>query len=161
MKTFNKNINTYLTHYNKNNKTKKAYKIDGNIVLTNAYSIIVLPLSANKKQINRIKELEIDIVEYDKIKDDYYNNDRLIAKQLKSFIKQFKEQHFCEKFIENEKNNITFDKKQIKNIQKIINGQEMFLSKENETTISLTGKNGYAWLLGMRSYWWINYLKYY
>lgn len=152
IKTFNKNINTYLTHYNKNNKFKKAYEIDGNIVLTNSYSIIVLPLSANKKQINRIKELEIDIVEYDKIKDDYYNNNRLIAKQLKLFIKQFKEQHFYEKFIENEKNNIIFDKKQIKNIQKIINGQGMFLSKENETAVSLTGKNGYAWLLGVRSY---------
>ena len=150
IKTFNANINTYLTHYNKSNEFKKAYEIDGNIVLTNSYSIIVLPLSANKKQINRIKELEIDIVEYDKIKNDYYNNDRLTAKQLKSFIKNFKEQHFCEKFTE--KNNITFDKKQIKSIQKIINGQGIFSSKENETIVSLTGKNGYAWLLGMRLY---------
>lgn len=88
MKTFNKYINTYLTHFNKTNRFKKGYEIDGNIVLTNKYSIVVLSFSA----------------------------------------------------------------KQIRNIQKIIDGNGAFLSENNEQAISLTGKNGFAFLLGMRCY---------
>lgn len=50
MKSFNKQINTYLNFYNKTNKFKKGYEINRNIVLTNCYSIVVLPFSTNKKK---------------------------------------------------------------------------------------------------------------
>lgn len=132
MKTFNKYINTYLTHFNKTNRFKKGYEIDGNIVLTNKYSIVVLPFSANKKQIRRLNEMNIEIVkETDK-------KNTINVENITSDLK------FTD--------NISFSAKQIRNIQKIIDGNGAFLSENNEQAISLTGKNGFAFLLGMRCY---------
>lgn len=157
MKTFNKYINTYLTHFNKTNRFKKGYEIDGNIVLTNCYSIVVLPFSANKKQTQRLKEMNIEIVKENDKKNTI--NDDFMIKQLKNFIEGFKDQNFCESInVENITadlkftDNISFSAKQIRNIQKIIDGNGAFLSENNEQAISLTGKNGFAFLLGMRCY---------
>lgn len=95
------------------------------------------------------------------ISDDEKNtiNDDFMIKQLKNFIEGFKNQNFCESInIENITSDLkitddfSFSRKQIKNIQKIIDGNGVFLSENNEQAISLTGKNGFAWLLGMRCY---------
>lgn len=157
MESFNKQINTYLNFYNKTNRFKKGYEIDGNIVLTNCYSIVVLPFSANKKQMQRLNEMNIKIVKENGEKNSM--NDDFVIKQLKNFIKGFKDQNFCESInVENITDDlkftdkISFSMKQIRNIQKIINGKCIFLSENNEEAISLTGKNGFAWLLGMRCY---------
>ena len=157
MESFNKQINTYINFYNKTNKYKKGYEIDGNIVLTNCYSIVVLPFSANKKQMQWLNEMDIEIIKENGEKNSM--NDDFIIKQLKNFIKGFKDQNFCESInVENITSdlkftdNISFSTKQIRNIQKIINGKCIFLSENNEEAISLTGKNGFAWLLGMRCY---------
>lgn len=157
MKSFNKQINTYLNFYNKTNKYKKGYEIDGNIVLTNEYSIVVLPFSANKKQTQRLKEMDIEIVKENDKKNTI--NDDFMIKQLKNLIKGFKDQNFCESMnVENVTtdlkftDNISFSMKQIRNIQKIINGKCIFLSENNEEAILLTGKNGFAFLLGMICY---------
>lgn len=157
MESFNKQINTYLNFYNKTNKFKKGYEIDRNIVLTNCYSITVLPFSANKKQTQRLNEMNIEIVKENDEKNTI--NDDFIIKQLKNFIEGFKNQNFCESInVENITSdlkftdNISFSAKQIRNIQKIINGAGIFSSENNEKAISLTGKNGFAWLLGMRCY---------
>lgn len=157
MESFNKQINTYLNFYNKTNRFKKGYEIDGNIVLTNEYSIVVLPFSANKKQMQRLNEMNIEIVKENDKKNAI--NDDFMIKQLKNFIEGFKNQNFCESInVENITSdlkftdNISFSAKQIRNIQKIINGKCIFLSENNEEAISLTGKNGFAWLLGMRCY---------
>lgn len=157
MESFNKQINTYLNFYNKTNRFKKGYEIDGNIVLTNCYSIVVLPFSANKKQMQRLNEMNIEIVKENDKKNTI--NDDFMIKQLKNFIEGFKNQNFCESInVENITSdlkftdNISFSAKQIRNIQKIIDGNGAFLSENNEQAISLTGKNGFAWLLGMRCY---------
>lgn len=157
MESFNKQINTYLNFYNKTNKYKKGYEIDGNIVLTNCYSIVVLPFSANKKQMQRLNEMNIEIVKENDKKNTI--NDDFMIKQLKNFIEGFKNQNFCESInVENITSdlkftdNISFSAKQIRNIQKIIDGNGAFLSENNEQAISLTGKNGFAFLLGMRCY---------
>lgn len=157
MESFNKQINTYLNFYNKTNKYKKGYEIDGNIVLTNCYSIVVLPFSANKKQRQRLNEMNIEIVKENDKKSTI--NDDFMIKKLKNFIEGFKNQNFCESInVENITSdlkftdNISFSAKQIRNIQKIIDGNGAFLSKNNEQAISLTGKNGFAFLLGMRCY---------
>lgn len=157
MESFNKQINTYLNFYNKTNKYKKGYEVDGNIVLTNCYSIVVLPFSANKKQMQRLNEMNIEIVKENDEKNTI--NDDFMIKQLKNFIEGFKNQNFCESInIENITSDLkitddfSFSRKQIKNIQKIIDGNGAFLSENNEQAISLTGKNGFAWLLGMRCY---------
>lgn len=157
MESFNKQINTYLNFYNKTNKYKKGYEIDNNIVLTNCYSIVVLPFSANKKHMQRLNEMNIEIVKENDKKNTI--NDDFMIKQLKNFIEGFKNQNFCESInVENITSdlkftdNISFSAKQIRNIQKIINGKCIFLSENNEEAISLTGKNGFAWLLGMRCY---------
>ena len=158
MKSFNKQINTYLNFYNKTNKFKKGYEINRNIVLTNCYSIVVLPFSTNKKkQMQRLNEMNIEIVKENDKKNTI--NDDFMIKQLKNFIEGFKNQNFCESInVENITSdlkftdNISFSMKQIRNIQKIIDGNGVFLSENNEQAISLTGKNGFAWLLGMRCY---------
>ena len=159
MESFNKQINTYLNFYNKTNRFKKGYEIDGNIVLTNCYSIVVLPFSANKKQMQRLNEMNIEIVKENEKKKKNTINDDFMIKQLKNFIEGFKNQNFCESInVENITSdlkftdNISFSAKQIRNIQKIINGKCIFLSENNEQAISLTGKNGFAFLLGMRCY---------
>ncbi len=153
MKTYNRYINVYLNKINKNNKFKKGYIINNKIILTNTYSIIVLTFST--KQLKKLNELDIEFINYEEIKNDYYNNDRLTCNRLLDYIDTFKNYHFCniadfkkendEYYILN--NNYSFDKKQIKNIQKVLNGGTIYTSNSNKQTISITGKNGYAWLL--------------
>ena len=105
----------------------------------------------------RLNEMNIEIVKENDKKNTI--NDDFMIKQLKNFIEGFKNQNFCESInVENITSdlkftdNISFSAKQIRNIQKIIDGNGAFLSENNEQAISLTGKNGFAFLLGMRCY---------
>lgn len=152
MKTFEKYLNSYFL---RDPKHKKIYELDGNYIFTNSISIIVMPISATKKQIDRFKDLSIDIVKYKDVENDPYNNDRLLILQLKKFIELFKNDNFC-KSLNNpeEKDNhiilnesYSIDKTEMRKIQRLINGKGIFTSEENFQAVSLTGNNGYAWLL--------------
>ena len=157
MKTFNKYLESYFL---RNPKYKKIYELDGNYIFTNSISIIVMPISATKKQLDRFKDLSIDIVKYKDVEDDPYNKDRIFILQVKKFIESFKNDHFCESLIDpEEKDNYiilnesySINKTEMRKIQRLINGKGIFTSKENSQAISLTGKNGYAWLLACKTF---------
>lgn len=157
MKTFNKYLESYFI---RDPKHKKIYELDGNYIFTNSISIVVMPINATKKQLDRFKDLSIDIVKYKDVENDPYNNDRILILQLKNFIESFKRNHFCESLIDpEEKDNhiilnesYSINKTEMRKIQKLINGKGIFTSKENSQAISLTGKNGYAWLLACKTF---------
>ena len=157
MKTFEKYLNSYFL---RDPKHKKIYELDGNYIFTNSISIIVMPISATKKQIDRFKDLSIDIVKYKDVENDPYNNNRLLILQLKKFIDKFKNDNFCESLIDpEEKDNhiilnesYSIDKTEMRKIQRLINGKGIFTSEENCQAVSLTGKNGYAWLLACKTF---------
>ena len=157
MKTFNKYLESYFLS---DPKHKKIYELDGNYIFTNSISIIVMPISASKKQLDRFKDLSIDIVKYKDVENDPYNNDRLLILQLKKFIESFKNNHFCESLNNPEENDnhimlnesYSIDKTEMRKIQRLINGKGIFTSKENCQVVSLTGKNGYAWLLACKTF---------
>ena len=157
MKTFNKYLESYFL---RDSKHKKIYELDGNYIFTNSISIIVMPINATKKQIDRFKDLSIDIVKYKDVENDPYNNDRLLILQLKKFIESFKNDNFCESLNNpEEKDNYiilnkiySIDKTEVRKIQRLINGKGIFTSEENSQAISLTGKNGYSWLLACKTF---------
>lgn len=154
MKTFNKNIKAYF-NYNKYNQHKTIYVINGNYVFTNLYSIVIMPINADKFNFKRIQELGMPIVLDSDLQDNKLNEDYIIIKNLNSYIKTFREDHFCEAFIpESETKDYfylddehSFNKRYINNILKLLNGKGIFASENTNRVISLTGKNGYAFLL--------------
>lgn len=157
MKTFNKYLESYFI---RDPKHKKIYELDGNYIFTNSISIVVMPIGATRKQLDRFKDLSIDIVKYKDVENDLYNKNRIFILQVKNFIDRFKNDHFCESLIDpKEKDNYiilnesySINKTEMRKIQKLINGKGIFTSKENSQAISLTGKNGYAWLLACKTF---------
>ena len=157
MKTFNKYLESYFL---RDPKHKKIYELDGNYIFTNSISIIVMPINATKKQLDRFKGLSINIVKYKDVENDPYNNDRILILQLKKFIESFKNNHFCESLIDSEEKdnyiilneNYSINKTEMRKIQRLINGKGIFTSEENYQAVSLTGKNGYAWLLACKTF---------
>lgn len=157
MKTFNKYLESYFL---RNPKHKKIYELDGNYIFTNSISIIVMPINATKKQLDRFKDLSIDIVKYKDVENDPYNNDKILILQLKILIESFKNNHFSESLIDpEEKDNYiilnesySINKTEMRKIQRLINGKGIFTSEENCQAVSLTGKNGYAWLLACKTF---------
>ena len=157
MKTFNKYLESYFL---RDPKHKKIYELEGNYIFTNSISIIVMPISATKKQLDRFKDLSIDIVKYKDVENDPYNNDRILILQLKKFIESFKNDNFCESLNNpEEKDNYiilnesySINKTEMRKIQRLINGKGIFTSEENCQAVSLTGKNGYAWLLACKTF---------
>ncbi len=157
MKTFNKYLESYFL---RDPKHKKIYELDGKYIFTNSISIIVMPINATKKQLDRFKDISIDIVKYKDVENDPYSKDRIFILQVKKFIESFKNDNFCESLNNpEEKDNYiilnesySINKTEMRKIQRLINGKGIFTSEENCQAISLTGKNGYAWLLGMRCY---------
>lgn len=113
-----------------------------------------------KKQLDRFKGLSINIVKYKDVENDPYNNDRILILQLKKFIESFKNNHFCESLIDSEEKdnyiilneNYSINKTEMRKIQRLINGKGIFTSEENYQAVSLTGKNGYAWLLACKTF---------
>lgn len=157
MKTFNKYLDSYFL---RDPKHKKIYELDRNYIFTNSISIVVMPISASKKQLDRFKDISIDIVKYKDVENDPYSKDRIFILQVKKFIESFKNYHFCESLIDpEEKDNYiilnesySINKTEMRKIQRLINGKGIFTSKENSQAISLTGKNGYAWLLACKTF---------
>lgn len=157
MKTFNKYLESYFL---RDPKHKKIYELDGKYIFTNSISIIVMPINATKKQLDRFKDLSIDIVKYKDVENDPYSKDRIFILQVKKFIESFKNDNFCESLNNpEEKDNYiilnesySINKTEMRKIQRLINGKGIFTSEENCQAISLTGKNGYAWLLACKTF---------
>ena len=157
MKTFNKYLESYFL---RDPKHKKIYELDGKYIFTNSISIIVMPINATKKQLDRFKDISIDIVKYKDVENDPYSKDRIFILQVKKFIESFKNDNFCESLNNpEEKDNYiilnesySINKTEMRKIQRLINGKGIFTSEENCQAVSLTGKNGYAWLLACKTF---------
>lgn len=153
MKTFNNNLKIYF-NYNKtlDNKFKKAFVFDNLYIFTNAYSIVVIPKNADKNNFLRLKELDIPTIDKDNA------TDKELQLILKEYIDNFKSLGFNNEFIPIKKKDnrlyaskeYCFSERYINNISKLIGGKALYSSKETDSTLSITGKYGYAFLLAQR-----------
>lgn len=170
MKTFNENIKRYFNKnkkYRKNNKNIKIYEFQGKYYLTNEYSIIILPIAANKNSFKRLSELKNDftVIKINNISGITIDHDEIRFRNILKIVNDLKDKEFCNSIqkenvkIEDHyikiKNdcNISFNINLIKNIQKIVNtDRSLYYSNNIDEFINISGKNGYAYLLGCKTF---------
>lgn len=158
MKTFNNLIKSFFKRGAKN--YTGFVKLDhDSYLITNGYA--VLRLNANSKSmVKKLKDWDIQelkseglkrrILEYyeEFINSGFYNVSKLehVAGSEKNIV-EINESR--------KKHNITYNLYMIHEIQNILNTNvkdHVYTSNTNTTTISITGKNGFGFLLGMRTY---------
>ncbi|MBQ7030812.1 MAG: hypothetical protein IJN13_00375 [Bacilli bacterium] len=162
MKTYNKHIKSYLKSSTESKKAdlQAYFKIptsDSTIILSDGYSIIALNKCDNVSR-KRLNSLDINA-----------SNNDILTNTLNNFLITFKNNEFCNKAIIldeiiQDKNkeliqiknlSTRFDIKRINKIKKLIcqnNNAGYFISEKDDKAICITGKYGYAYLLGCVNY---------
>ena len=166
MKTFKNNLDLYFNE-NKDlsNRPTKRYnyliydEIKHNNYITNGYSWVRLNNNNEKdrKKIEIVKEYGIN--KSQSVKDSIINFDTIeLQKHYCNVFKKIKDIKSDEIIKEDNKryidiNGVEFDYIKIKHIVKLIGPDFcIFTSEENNSMINITSKNGYAFLLGVKTY---------